>query len=416
MSRADMFKQAKEKMDAEKTAKENRFVSDYERPEYTALELKKLKVLRFIGDPLIVRSKPTDPKKVLNSRVVDDKGKTFFVNWSEDRNWILWQVYNTVMAYKWNQEKGVKDFLYAEQFPNLFKRIRWNNKENNAYEKGWEPTTHVVMNCLDRSDMDWHKEHKHYKLLSKKASVGVNAQGEEVTYYETGIPSGCYESIIKTVVEENGVWENFDIAIRKEDDKPFYSIYSAMDSRKIASELSVKMSTEPLTEEELSWELYDLDKQFKVTSYTALLNHLGSFIKEVDACFKKDFFEQLTKLSEDEKAKWAAERADKPVEAEAAPTVTEEPKLRVRTPVAETTKLDFFESAKAAGWKMVDELKSEFGNQIANITIGPDGKDTITYLDEAGIQVSMEETIDCAECGLPNVESIPYCPKCGTKY
>jgi hypothetical protein len=186
------------------------------------------------------------------------------------------------------------------------------------------------------------------------------------------------------------------------------------------------MSVAPLTEEERSWKKYNFDTKFAVTSYTKILNRLGDFIDEVDVCLKTNFKKRFTELSEKEKATWASEKTEE--EVEESETTSEETKKEVVTikePVAEIKtrtpllkgKEDFFEAARKAGWKGIDQTEKEYKNLIQSITISADGKsDKIIYKDDAGITVPLSDTLPCGVCGLDNVEFIPICPKCGTEY
>lgn len=432
MTRAEMFAAAKEKADAEEAARKER--GNYTQPDYediphVALETGKVRVFRFVGMPHTVRSEPSDPKLVTSSWILDDKKGYFVCKWSEEKNWILWRVYNEVMKYTWDKDAintatgkpGVKVYPNALAFPHIFNRVRYNNKDDaNGMEKGWQPARSVYMNCLSRDSYDWHKENKSYALISKKATEKKDDKGVVSTRYEEGIGTTTYDALLKSAVEEHGAWDDFDIAVRKLNTDPWYEVYSFFDARKIAKDLNCEMNGDALTEEELSWKKIDIDKITQVTSYRKIQNRLGEFIKEVDACLKTNFTAELEKLVAEEKAKWDAEKKveqeDAKADLEKTPAKTEEKKAeepKVRTRSSETKKLDMWEQAKANGWKMVDELKAEFEDVV--FSISADGKE-IVYKDDEGKAVPKAQTIPCPDCNLDTSEIIPFCPRCSAKF
>lgn len=429
-TRAELFAQAKAQADADEAAKKERgnyTAPDYEDVFYAPLETNKLKVFRFIGLPHTIRQESTDPKLVLTSWITDDKKKPFICKWSEDKDWILWKVYNDVMRYQWDKDAinpatgkpGIKVFTNALKYPTLFKRVRYNGKENpSPFEKGWNPSKSVVMNCISRDDYAWHVENKSYKLIAKKQNTTEDDKGIKTTYSESGIGVTAYDAILKSAVEEHGAWDDFDIAVRKLDADPWYEVYSFFDARKIQKDLACEMSGEALTEEELSWKKFDIDKLNKVSSYRKIQSRLGDFIKEVDGCLKTHYTEELEKLVAEEKAVWDAAKKEEADEANSeiakpevkAETKAEEPKTRTRAP-AETSKLDMWETARAAGWKGVDELKEKYSEMVFSISA-----DTIVYKDDEGNAVPRTQTIPCPDCGLDTYELIDMCPRCLARF
>ena len=429
MTRAEQFAAAKAQADADELARKERgnfTPPDYEDVFYAPLETDKVKVFRFVGMPYTIRSEPTDPKLVLSSWITDDKKKPFICKWSEDKDWIMWRIFNDVLKYTWDKDAinpstgkpGIKVYTNAIKFPSLFNRVRYNGKDKpSPYEKGWQPSKAVVYNALSRDDYDWHIENKSFKLIAKKVNETEDDKGVKKVYGEPGVGVTAYDMILKAAVEEHGAWDDFDIAVRKLDDDPWYEVYSFFDSRKIEKELGCTMNGDPLTAEELSWKMFDLDKLNKISSYRKIMSRLGEFIKEVDGCLKTKYFEELEKLAADEKAKYDAEKTTEQDEAteEVAKSKAEEkkaeaPKARTRTPASTG---DMWETAKAEGWKAIDELKekhSEFVFTIAN------GK--IVYKDDEGNAVPKNQTIPCSEhnCDCDTYELIDFCPKCGTRF
>ena len=430
MGRAELFEQEKkQREDEEAKRKSGGFSVEYEDIDYTSLETDKVKVFRFVGNPFTVRQENWDPKMVLSSRIVDDKKGLFTVKWSEDKNWILWKIYNDVMKYTWDKnaidpstgKPGVKVYNLALKYPNVFNRIRWNGKENpNAMERGWTPSRSVMMNCICRDEYEWHKENKSFKLIAKKSNT-VEKDGKDITYYEGGIGTTVYDGIIKAVVEEHGAWEDFDIAIRKEDKDPWYSVYSFFDARKIQKELNCEMNGDPLTEEELSWKKFDIDKITQVTSYRKILNRLGDFVKEVDGCLKTHYFDELTTLADEEKAKWDVEKQEEKeeaVEEVTKPVEKKEEKLVTRTRQVSEKKADgdFWTQAKASGWKLIDDFKSELGDSVKNIIFNDDPKKVKFEIIVDGEKLPDDNYLECPDCHVFGPDVVDYCPVCGCKF
>ena len=431
MSRADAMRAAnqKRKADAEKPSYSN----DYETLPYVGLEIDEPKVIRLLGDPIEFRTKGSDPKTILQSKIVDDKGKLQTIRWSQDKKWLLWRVYDKVMEYSWDKEapnpkdrtkKGAKVFKHDLTHPELFQRVKWNDKPDNPYEKGWYPTSSVLFNVIDREDYQWHLDNKSFKLIAKKLTP--KKDDESVLFAEPGIPSGTYNNILECLSENNVHWEDADIAIKKLDELPWYKIYAAKEAYKIEKFLNsrgLKMSDKPLTEEELSWKTYDFDTHpaFQVSSYTKILNNLGDFIKKVDVAFKTHFYEELQDLSAKEKEEWAKNRENEPEEDTSDYVPEEKPVEKAEAPKRERPRPapapkaeneDKFSEARKAGWK-IDSVKEEEKIFIKSIV-----DEKIVYVDEAGIEIPEddEDLIPCYECQTPAPMALSSCPKCGALF
>lgn len=296
-SRKDLFEKAGKLRKKEKEKESSGFEGGaYEEVVYTALEQEEDKVVRIIGSPLQVREKGTDPKLSYISMIMGDNGKKFRCIWpdkTEDSSWILWSIYDKVLSYDWDSSKNVKRFHNADSHPECFRRVAKNNSDN-QFEQGWKPSKFVHMNIIDRHDMDWHRENKHYKVLSKKASEA----GERI-WFEPGIPEYLYQKIWDGVVEYNGDWHNYDVALRKLSANPWYEAFHAIDDqKKIQKDVLDLISDQDLTEEEFTWEGYDFDKLFPVTSYAKIKSRLGKFIQRVDLDFNTGFYDELLSLVE----------------------------------------------------------------------------------------------------------------------
>lgn len=293
-SKKNKFEAAKKKRQEQREKEDNRQFGEYEEIVYTALPKDQDKVVRIVGDPLLVREKPTDPKLSYISMILGDNDKKFRCIWpdkSEDPSWILWKIYDKVLSYDWDRANNVKRYHHVESHPEVFRRVAKNNSEN-QFEQGWKPSKFVHMNVIDRHDMDFHREERHLKVLSKKASES----GDRI-FYEPGIPEYLYSKIWDDVVEYNGDWHNYDVVLRKKNANPWYEAFHAIDDRKkIQTEAREFIVEGDITEEELSWEGYDFDKLFPITSYSKIKNRLSKFIQMVDISFDTKYFQELEEL------------------------------------------------------------------------------------------------------------------------
>lgn len=336
-SREKLFELAKKKRKEQKEKEDNASFASFEEIAYTALELEEDKVIRIIGNPILSRDKGTDPKLSHISMIIGDNDKKFRCIWpskSEDPTWILWKIYDKVMAYDWDSANNVKKFHNISSHPTIFKRVAKNNSEN-QFETGWRPSKFVHINVIDRHDMDYHRTNKHLKVLSKKVT-----ENNGKFWYEPGVPEFLYSKIWDEIVEYNGDWQNYDIVVKKLDEAPWYNAYHCEDDiKKISEDVRPLLSSKNLTEEELMWEGYDFDKLFAVTSYSKIKAKLGKFIKIVDLELNTKFTEELEHLVEIEEKEKLEKGAQKEVkkleddddvdlELESEPALKQEPKVK----------------------------------------------------------------------------------------
>lgn len=429
MSRRELFRKAEEEKQKEEESKKG-FKREFDNLDYVALIPDVELPIRIIGNPIHVRENYWDPIVFQSSQILDDKGDLFHCTWPmDDPNWVLWRIYKLVMAYDYEEATKTKHYKLASKYPALFNRIHKNNKLDSPYEQGWKPSKSVLMNVLDRSDMAWHKENKKFKLLSR--NVGTSKKDPNLKFYDKGFPYSVYEMVFNQILEENGDWEDYDIVIERFSKKKadqWYAVRSFYEPKKISDDVFKLMSDKPLTDEEKSWEKYDVSKYVKVTSYTKILNRLGKFLKEVDASLGKNFYEEVKEASDKEKEEWKkngesnedhseGHSESKTTESKSEPETKKEevPKTRERakTSPKEEENLDMFALAKKEGWKGIDKLSDE---ERALIKVINPSKNEIFYLDTDGEDESDDELVDCEICGLKNSFKVSVCCKCGTKY
>ena len=285
------------------------FTREYEEITYVPFLEKDWQIVRILDGfytPSDEKRLPTSPKEILRAYIVNDEGRGCWINFSSDKKWFLWKVYNKVLQYNWNPnigEKGAKEYVYQKQYPSLFNQVKYNGKSNpSPFENGWYPTKYVVINAIDRKDSAWHKEHKHSKLLSKKQTVK-----DGVVYNEPGIPPTVYsEKIFQGVVETYGILDYFDIGVRKVKtlssgkETTNYEVQHAKFLQDV-DDLGKYIINGDLTAEEQAYEKYDLDKLFPIATYHKIKKNLEHFIKDVDNKLGTSFTRELDDLVEEEK-------------------------------------------------------------------------------------------------------------------
>lgn len=328
--REKMFKEAKEKVAKEqeealkkKANSSNSFTREYDDLYYTGLEYGKDTIFRLWGDPLHSDNKSNEsPHKVFRARIIDDNDKICYINFPDktvDPNWILHRVMKKVLEVKWDNTnkdkdgKGTKIFVNEKLHPSIFNRVNKNNRIDIKAERGWNPTASIVMQGIDRQMMDWHREKKSFRLLSKKIgkSEGKDEKGNKIVfeYPEYGVPNSLYTEIWNKVVEYYNQWEGYDLLLRKKiivnngvEDYIYESLNASQEINKVPEALRKFVSQENnFTEEELSWKRYDIARLCKVSSYSKILKHLGIFIQQVDKALNTKFYDELIDLATKEK-------------------------------------------------------------------------------------------------------------------
>jgi len=279
----------------------------YEEIQYAPLVLGEDRVMRIVSGPLRHREHPYDAKRVWISMILGDDGKKFRCIWpdfTENRNWILNRVKQTILSFTKDKVTGNRIYQHAETHPGLFSRVIRNDSDS-PYDKGWTPSGHILLNVIDRSLMKWHEENRHMAIISKKVTESANGN----LWFEPGIPPSLYEMILDDIAEYSGDPIFYDIVLQKLKGEPWYKAYHPINDRHRLSESTLaSVSTEPLTEEQMDWEAYDFDKLFPITAYGKIMKRLGQFIKKVDAAFNTTFYEELSDLVEMEAKEREEER------------------------------------------------------------------------------------------------------------
>ena len=396
---------------------------DYESIEWTGLEPGKDKVIRILGNPPgFGEAKPSDARVVIISRIVADDGKMirvcrpsyeYFVNNGEAPEYFLDKVIRAAKGCRWINGKRV--CLLQEKNPALYDKVDKNGFDPSDFrykiDKGWAGRAVFLANVIDRSQMDTHRSTKHSMLLSKKISYKGDKE-----YAEDGVPAyGFVDKIIPKVVAY-GPWEGYDLSVRKtgQMSNPYQVCVASRVPEEVQSDVRQYIVTQnELTEEEASWERYDLNKLYATTSYTKLWNRLRDTIRAIDKELDTHFYEELKELAdkEKEKEKLESEEAEAKeeeisevaTEAEVAPfDINPAPKAPIKERRA---------PARDINWSLLPHAGSLSDSQkamIKSVTKQEDGSICVDY--------DTDETIyrcinGCSIDGIP--ESFTICPVCG---
>jgi hypothetical protein len=295
-------------------------------------------VVRLLGKPYDYRTSNTDAKVVLFSKLLKDdakgysniywKPKTDFASGADtlelDDNWILSRLIAKVREGKWvkypepkivdgKEKKG--EFQYHHKDSKSFQRINNNKTPTDKYDQRVLPTPRIVMNSITRMS-DICKNTKHSVLLSTDHNYWKDDdQGNPIFFTTPGIPLVVYDKIINDVVNYRKNWNLLDIVIcktKKLQNNKHVTEYSVKDAKddKFDSETLSLLNANPLTEEELAYGRYDLDKYFSTTKYHKLLKAIPDLFKLVDIEFKTYFYEELVEAVRIEKEEFDRKNAE----------------------------------------------------------------------------------------------------------
>lgn len=381
--------------------------------KWTGLEDNRMKVIRAVGAPPNSDIDKTTAKTVRIATIKGDDGKNFrciLPDVADDPNYILWKIIARVEAVTWVNKQ--KTFPIEAKHPDIYYQVvkngfRKGDRQFN-FDKGWKGQQKLIMNVIDREMMDWHRENKHTALLSK--NIGVSkTDGRE--FPEEGVPSYGFESQLANMFKYYKSWEKYDIGVVRTGIKenPYRVINASKYFEEVPEDLQPLVVSGPLTEEEASWERYDLSKLFQVTTANKLQNKLKLTIARIDMALGTHFADELKELAEAEKAKWEAEKAANPpveeaVEAKPAPKPVRTEGKRA-APSKDTKAID---TSKLKGWDMLsDEQKA----QVVGVEVDSNG--AVVKMTFSGNEIEFA----CPECGILSPESFKECcPACGYVY
>lgn len=366
-------------------------------------------IFRAVGSfPANTDRENTAQAKIVNvAWVTDDNGKQFKLvrpNLNEDPDYIINKIIRRVTSPSW--VKNTKVYKVKEAFPEIFNMVEKNglspaDKRYN-YDKGWKGKEVLIMNVIDRADMEWHRENKHTKLLAKGITVT-----DDNEFVDEGISS--YSTLPRFVhlFKSYGSWERYDIGITRtgSKDTPYIIVNASNSPKEISpSYLQEYISTaDDLTDEEKSWATYDIDKIYGNTSATKILNRIGAKIKKIDIALNTSYYEELISLSEKEKAMWEEMYGDK----DNTPSAPQEPQVVTRTaPTREIVK----EQTTVEQLPYISRLSADLQSKVKSAR-RVDGNNWDIKWD-----VEEEQLAACPYCGTIAPYEATSCPACGTNF
>jgi len=401
MTQTDKFKDAANRYKEERAARESRG-GNFTKIIYAPLIEGKHKAFRFTGSLLNMREKPTDCKRIFAAMIVGDDGKKkFFIvpDPEENKGFLIHKVVSKILSYTWDPDginsetgkKGIRVYNYAKTHPAIFNMVLKNGNPSQPYERGWRFSPVILANVIDRSDMEWHREHKKLKVLSKKVS---ETNGGSL-WYEKGFPESLYTTIMEDIVSAFGDWKDYDIVIKKISDNPFYKAFHAVnDVARFGDdkELLGFISKTGMTAEEKEWEGWNFDELYKITPYLKWQKELGDSFRRIDKELKTCFYDELAELvSKEEDGKTAGtttgssmpEASDEPEEGEGSPVSEERESKAENESSAPRTRSASSGDAAAASFNVDEILKDAQKFKGAGL-LTPEEKGWITGMDGKG--------------------------------
>ncbi len=378
----------------------------FEVVKWAGLETNNIKIVRAYGGPPNSAVDEFTAKTVRVSWIIGDDGTKFrciLPEAADAPDHILWNIIARVKRADWVD--GVKTIPVADQHPEIFNIVNKNGLDSKdrsfIFDKGWTGRNVLLMNVLDREQMDWHRENKHTVLLSR--NIGVSKDGKE--FPEIGVPSYGFSGALGNLFKFYGSWEKYDIGITRTGLKEApYRVINASKYLEETGEKSSLVSADALTDEERAYEQYDLAKLFQFTKFTKIYNHLKGRIAKIDAVLDTNFLTELKFLVDKEKEERAEQKTMENREQNigSETEVKKAPVVRQRATVAKSapdeTKFDTL-----PGW---NALSSDEQNAIESVDI-VNGSAVITYKDKDAILLA------CPECNSPGPESFTACASCG---
>jgi len=447
---------------------------NYEQPEYDEVgyvgcEKGFYTVVRLLGAPIGAEAqgykrKPYDPKEIITCEVKDDDGKRFTIKLPLRQpiaadNHILIRLYDKVME----KVKINGDWVYKNKtaHPEIFELVskggfKPTDGKTYQFSTGYRGDRVSIYNCIDYKD-NWCAENKHTKILCRD----LNIDDQNRVWAKPGIKSYGSVQKIASILGKDGSFEKYCLGFKKTGIKenPWEVVNaSKMKEKDMLEELGnddgstvdekiIKVG--PMTDEERSYERYDLDKFFQPTTYQKIQKRISGLFKLCDAQLGTKFTEELNGLVAKEKEYFAKIYAKEEKEQAAAenkaiqenlnmseeefnaatsvdtmpdPMATpasfdtmqqvqsEEPAPATRrtrsAPAAEESGLSADKIALLKGWEfMSPEIKA----RVQDVEV-KDGKVSIVW-------DRKDDLLQCDDCGaLSPEEGVTHCPVCGALF
>lgn len=412
--------------EAKKSNNRSSFSKNYEDVKYAGLEKGVPSVIRAVGGPVDSKIDGTTAKTVTIARIIGDDGKKFRVvrpSFGEDPNYIVNRIISKIKQVKYANNE--KTYPIKDQYPEIWNIIDKNGLQKNdnryLYDKGWVGKEVVIMNVIDRSQMDWHKANRHTMLLAKSVNE-VNG----VEYADEGVSSFAIKPQFLKLFKYYGSWEKYDMAITRTGDmnNAFIVDNASKNPERVEGPAQAYISTETsLSAEEQSWERYDIEKLFRVTTATKIYNRLKGTIARIDAVLHTTFLQDLEKEVEKEKVLFEEMYGDEKVDGGQTPSPMMEsaspidvpeyqpapqqttPATRVRSAAAQT-------SAPGSDLPYYDSLSDDLKKMIVSTVRKDNGEWDITW------DCPVEQLCKCPDdhCNAVSPLDAVKCPACGMDF
>lgn len=415
----DAFEAYVQKNQAEVESKNQRKVNFVQKfytnlPKASEKNGQAMKLVRFRGGPPDRNDTPYTARTLQQARIRDDNNKLMdFKMPAFDRDHVYWRFINTVL-----EKEGDKYVNKEKLSEEAFNRVRYGVAQPNTnqykYEKGMRGREWLVANVIDREMMDVHREEKHTAILCK--DISVSKKNPEFVFPDPGVPSyGFIQPLVQSLFKPYKNWENYDIGIFRlgQKEMPYRLINASLYLPEVPEYLQGLVSTTPLTQEELSWEMYDLAKLCAPTSFKVFLKRQGQLLAEIDNYLGTNFFEEIDRLAQEE-----APSDDEDTDAE--DWDTEEDSFKESVPDEKDSAVTYESKVRQVPTRGKKEEKPlEGSNKVEDYKAQlPEHIFTKEQLDliidvENGLpkfSAPIEDLAACGECGAVSPMSFTHCP------
>lgn len=409
-----------------------KFWEEYNQIQWGTLVNNHWKVFRFVGPyatNLDDSKNPTDAVFTVMAELKGADGKMHKIHlptYDSANPHLMYRIYNKLTESDWITDettgKKTREPRYAKTEADLYNWATTGgefNPKKAKYNKGIKATTIMIANVIDRSDA-WCKENKHTKLISRSSSTWVSKKDSSVqTSYTPGISKYVFDMCFDQV-PRSGSWENFDIAMFKTGvQNPAMLMKNASTCKEkdyweefkqeATEEFKNSVQVGPITDEELSYERYDIQKFFGSTSYTTIEKHFGEIIKDIDSAFNTHFYDELKMF----------------VEKEGNTVSTKETKTEVKTEteVEKEIVIENPTTVETVSRRTVIREKAPENKAEIKIASNCENKEEIlSRRDEGGVAIFTYKNQDslnleaCTDCGCMFPDTWRVCPSCGATF
>lgn len=388
------------------------FQKTYENIAWTGLETNEPKILRVVGGPPDSGINGYTAKTCTIAWVNGDDGKRFKLirpSFDEDSQYIINRIISKINGVKW--VNGQKTFPVKESHPELFNLIEKNGLQEGdkkyIFDRGWKGKEVLIMNVIDRSQMEWHRENKHTMLLAKSVT---ESNGNE--YADEGVSAFSLKPKFTHLFKSYGSWEKYDMAITKTSmkDNAYIVVNASNSPREVNKAYQQYISTDDfLTDEEKSWEKYDIAKFYKPTSVIKIYNRLKNTIKRIDYALGTDFLKDLEREVEAEKKRLEEEKPEEVKQEELNEKKAYE--TRTRTRKVDIAEVELEREALPYGDTLDEKVKA----RIISAVHTPNDKHAQHW--DIKWAYPDEELAACPVCDThAPLEGVDVCPACGEQF